>query len=1115
MPLCSKCGKYEVSDMGLCRYCLAERSGKNTQTFEVFRDKYLTNTDAGIFWADDALLQYSYYTLDPDHILPLIEGEFGADYYAEHEKLRRWYAEQFTRIYSERLLAVSGKGCSPDEQEELYSLFADFHRAFHNFLAYAIDNQKISGMDIINIILKQKFRDFYEKPYYKNPRAYPTPDLVDVAADLFDVGSGLYFLEIFCLLQNRAYIWDIANYFSEEKPQDILRLSDQPRLLLYPWKHQKAALDSWVSRNHTGVIEMATATGKTVVGMLAIEELSKEANRTGKRKSVLITCHSTVILNQWRRELIRKMGIHAIPTQSYKYPLSSGKVTIRFETVQTLQKNYQNYRANLLIIDEVHHIAGAKFRQALNVNSPWQLGLTAYTGNNTKRRIIERELGDIVFQYPIKQALIDGIIPEFEWVVHPVYLAIKEEEEFRKISKNIVSSFTTVKYDVKTISRILGNKQSYVLQNIGEFVKLTEIARLKGISDIPEDWKVLQALLLKRRQIINKSIPRLEKAISLAKTLGNKHKIILFLMDIESCEIMRRELSGDVNNVFVIHSQIEENPIEVVEQFKKSKNGILIGAHMLNEGVDIPSADIGINVAFTKTELQLIQRMGRVLRKDGKKKPTFYQFVAIPDMRDYLDIMDAQKFVDDLAWVEATGLRMGLDLRIEWDSEELENYRSKIESFCAAVWRDENTPAKIGTFNLDAAMREFSKTAIKRIPQILSLYPNETITDAQWDDVIRVAHTVVEEGSTEIGNKYLNVSKAWYILVLCGRRVADLQKLFREAVSRIEASEQGGDEENHDIPLPELCLDENGFLKVVGEEEEEERELVIVDDIEEEEGERELVIVYDIEEEEEEEPVIVDDIEEEEEERELVIVDDIEEEEGEEEPVIVDDIEEEEEEEEPVIVDVKTEYPVMDKSPSPDKTELPDIQKILQEYKASAAPPETVKEEIEQPISETETEKKRPEIQEKKVTQVKPVRSTLRSSSYHKRINPAPLDVAPSTIHVKVTEELLKNHFFVVFRDNSLPSWMAEYDRIEKAKIRVRFNNKEYKMKIVQTKRGHFAFTWGILFNHMLKKLYKYTGGRCSFYILPINDNGVYVLRPKRDSRSEFPEKNDLDKELY
>ena len=205
----------------------------------------------------------------------------------------------------------------------------------------------------------------------------------------------------------------------------------------------------------------------------------------------------------------------------------------------------------------------------------------------------------------------------------------------------------------------------------------------------------------------------------------------------------------------------------------------------------------------------------------------------------------------------------------------------------------------------------------------------------------------------------------------------------------------------------------------------------------------------------------------------------------------------------------------MDKSPSPDKTELPDIQKILQEYKASAAPPETVKEEIEQPISETETEKKRPEIQEKKVTQVKPVRSTLRSSSSHKRINPAPLDVAPSTIHVKVTEELLKNHFFVVFRDNSLPSWMAEYDRIEKAKIRVRFNNKEYKMKIVQTKRGHFAFTWGILFNHMLKKLYKYTGGRCSFYILPINDNGVYVLRPKRDSRSEFPEKNDLDKELY
>ena len=153
MPICTKCGKYEASDMGLCRNCLAERSGKTTQTFEVFRDRYLTNPDEGIFWADDALLQYSYYTLDPNHFQPLIEGEFGADYYTEHEKLRSWYAGHFARLYSERLFAVSGKECSPEEMEELHTLFADFNRAFQKFLAYAIDNRKISGMDIINIIL--------------------------------------------------------------------------------------------------------------------------------------------------------------------------------------------------------------------------------------------------------------------------------------------------------------------------------------------------------------------------------------------------------------------------------------------------------------------------------------------------------------------------------------------------------------------------------------------------------------------------------------------------------------------------------------------------------------------------------------------------------------------------------------------------------------------------------------------------------------------------------------------------------------------------------------------------------------------------------------------------
>ena len=100
-------------------------------------------------------------------------------------------------------------------------------------------------------------------------------------------------------------------------------------------------------------------------------------------------------------------------------------------------------------------------------------------------------------------------------------------------------------------------------------------------------------------------------------------------MDTESCDALALELKKQHKNVFVIHSKIKEDPIRVVNEFRNVPNGILLGVEMLTEGIDIPDADVGINVAFTKTQLQLVQRMGRILRKDGAKKPQFFQFIAV------------------------------------------------------------------------------------------------------------------------------------------------------------------------------------------------------------------------------------------------------------------------------------------------------------------------------------------------------------------------------------------------------------------------------------------------------------------------------------------------------
>jgi len=78
---------------------------------------------------------------------------------------------------------------------------------------------------------------------------------------------------------------------------------------------------------------------------------------------------------------------------------------------------------------------------------------------------------------------------------------------------------------------------------------------------------------------------------------------------------------------------------KVLRDFRNRKLPILIGTSIYEEGVDLPSADVGVNLAGGDSEIKTIQRLGRILRKtkgeydidiDEDKPQTVY----------YLDFID-------------------------------------------------------------------------------------------------------------------------------------------------------------------------------------------------------------------------------------------------------------------------------------------------------------------------------------------------------------------------------------------------------------------------------------------------------------------------------------------
>lgn len=769
----------------LCRDCqntspgtfgsLEKHFDSQRPTYDQFKIKFLDPDQVkGLFWADDALLEYEYYLADlrdsgKPHFSPLLEGPHGVGEYKEqHVKLEHWFIDQFFSIFQQRVTASeSNKGINPESLQGIRQHFFIFRRALDKIYRKVSEHyyyKTLPDIEPVKLLLK--------KLIVKNGK---DPVAVDNVGQVFDPGSALFFLELYVTLQDSDLLFALQEDLIRLPQNEIGDFIGSPRVIVLPWDHQKAAFDAWSRSGRKGIVEMATATGKTLVGLMAIEEMAK----TKETATIRVLSSSRALLNQWKRESVQKLGLLQNVYQDFNISVNWKGITVSFHTIQSVMDHPELYPADLLIVDEVHHLAGPEFRKALQIQAPEKMGLSATVEGDVRLSILEEELGPVVYKFGLKDALEKGIIPSFEWKVIPVYLAVDEAAEFASISKAITVQFNVLSSDYGTIASIAGGK--HAMEDLGEFIRLIERARYKKV-ELPESWKQLQALILKRRWIIHKSKPRLDHAMKLGRELARHRKVILFTMDTESCDYLGRELKKENDQVYVIHSNIRDDPYKLIEQFRHAKYGALIGAQMLSEGIDIPDADIGINVAASKTRLQLTQRMGRILRKgSGKKTPIFYHYVAIPEPASYLPEEDDVTFLDDLAWVQDTALRMGLDAEVVWNEELLKAQGSEVEnSFHNRFFsKDYAKIPKFGTFNLKYVTSQLSDQSIFRIVSILqNVRADIELSDSQWAHIIRVA--CGKKKREDLRWDFLDIPGYWWLLVLGKRSPQKIIEIFQK-----------------------------------------------------------------------------------------------------------------------------------------------------------------------------------------------------------------------------------------------------------------------------------------------------------------------------------------------
>ncbi|MFO0938412.1 MAG: DEAD/DEAH box helicase family protein [Gemmataceae bacterium] len=422
------------------------------------------------------------------------------------------------------------------------------------------------------------------------PDGYPFTTLPGVRFDERTNGhraQGRYYRSIVeRLIRDKTPYTDLARGWPKENSGWILRDARNP----YP--HQKEALASWVAAGRRGMVILPTGTGKTFVAVLCI---------ANTQRPTLVVTPTIDLMNQWYAELTDLLGTEI-------GLLGGGYYDFKPITVTTYDSAYIHlerwgHKFALLVFDEVHHLPGATYSEAaIGSLAPFRLGLTATPERQDGADVVLPELiGPIVYRREIQQ--LSGLYLS-EYRTQRVYVELSPEE---------MEHYTACREEYR---RYLASSGIQLGGPNGWQRFLFEASRT------PQGIAALKAY--REQKTIERTASGKFTALERLLAQHGGERIIIFTADNATVyHIARQYLIPAITH----QTKIKERK-EVLQRFHRGEYGIVVTSQVLNEGVDVPAAGVGIVLSGTGSTRENVQRLGRLLRKFEGKQAILYEVVA-------------------------------------------------------------------------------------------------------------------------------------------------------------------------------------------------------------------------------------------------------------------------------------------------------------------------------------------------------------------------------------------------------------------------------------------------------------------------------------------------------
>ncbi len=358
-----------------------------------------------------------------------------------------------------------------------------------------------------------------------------------------------------------------------------------------PYAHQAEALMGWIQGGRRGVVVLPTGSGKTYVAEMAIREISR---------STLVVAPTIDLMNQWHDRLETafdaKVG-----------SLGGGYHDVTDLTVTTYDSAYRHLeklgnRFGLVVYDEVHHLPGPSYAMAAeSCIAPFRLGLTATPERGDGREdVIEQLVGPTVYRRDVDEMAGDVLAP-YETV--RLHVPLTEEEQER---------YEAARNEYLTFVRIRGIRMGG--QGWQRFIRES--------SRSLEGRRAFRAY--REQRAIALGCEGKRRLLSGLLRQHRHDRAIVFTHDNATAYAISKQHLVPA----ITHQTDAKERRWILKAFNEGDVRVVVTSRVLNEGVDVPNANVAVVMSGSSSVREHVQRLGRILRKAEGKEAVLYEVIA-------------------------------------------------------------------------------------------------------------------------------------------------------------------------------------------------------------------------------------------------------------------------------------------------------------------------------------------------------------------------------------------------------------------------------------------------------------------------------------------------------